>query len=220
MDQFASMMGEEGKVMMLDCRSMEFHYFPLPLENHALVLCDTKVKHSLVDSAYNTRRQECERGVQVLQHYAPGIKSLRDVPLTLLKQHEQEFEGQVYSRCLYVVEEIQRVQEAGQDLLRHDLTAFGKKMYETHTGLSTLYGVSCEELDFLVDHARAMGTVLGARMMGGGFGGCTINIVSRDNVAEFIASTAAAYRKAFGIELEAHVVQIKAGTSVVPLTAG
>ncbi|MBL7856359.1 MAG: galactokinase [Cyclobacteriaceae bacterium] len=215
MDQFASMMGEEGKVMLLDCRSMEFQYFPLALDNHAIVLCDTKVKHALVDSEYNTRRQECERGVEVLKQHYPAIKSLRDVTRDMLTIHATELTGKVFNRCQYIVEEIIRVQGASKDLLQHNLTAFGAKMYETHYGLSKLYEVSCPELDFLVEQAKSFDAVLGSRMMGGGFGGCTINLIRKDDVHHFISALSTAYKNAFGIDMGVHVVQIKDGTSIV-----
>jgi len=215
MDQFASMMGAANKVMVLDCRSMAFTYSPLALHDLAIVLCDTKVKHALVDSEYNTRRKECEQGVKVLQHYYPAIASLRDVTEEMIETHRDELMGKVYHRCLYVVQEIARVQRASEDLQQHNLEAFGRKMYETHEGLSTLYEVSCKELDFLVAKAKDFSTVLGARMMGGGFGGCTINLVKRTAVETFKAEMAQAYQRAFGIALETYVVNITDGTAVI-----
>jgi len=214
MDQFASMMGAEDQVIVLDCRSLEYHYSPLELKDYTLVLCDTKVKHSLVDSEYNTRRAECERGVAILQQHYPAVKSLRDVTEAMVRQHAAELTGKVFDRCLYVVQEIARVQEASQDLKQHNLTAFGRKMYETHDGLSTLYEVSCKELDFLVEQARATDVVAGARMMGGGFGGCTINLIRNEAVDSFVATTKAAYHKAFGIDMETYIVHVKEGTGV------
>lgn len=215
MDQFASMMGKEGHVIVLDCRSLDYHYSPLSLPDHAVVLCDTKVKHSLVDSEYNTRRSECEKGVEVLRKYYPNVNQLRDVTEEMLSKHRDEITGKMYDRCLYVVQEIRRVQEASEDLKANRLTEFGKKMYETHEGLSKKYEVSCEELDFLVDEARRFGSVLGSRMMGGGFGGCTINIVPKSDVDKFIAQASESYRKKFGHDMESYVVSIEEGTSVV-----
>lgn len=215
MDQFASMMGAEGQVIVLDCRSLEYHYSPLRLYNHALVLCDSKVKHSLVDSEYNKRRSECEQGVSILKKYDQNIRSLRDVTLELLKNHQDEMPEKVYNRCLYVVEEIARVQSASEDLKANRLRAFGEKMFETHQGLSQLYEVSCEELDFLVDEARKIQGVLGSRMMGGGFGGCTINLVDRNDVSSFIETVSKAYEKQFGHPMDAYVVQVKEGTHII-----
>jgi galactokinase len=134
----------------------------------------------------------------------------------MLEKHRSEFPGKVYNRCRYMVEEIGRVQEATKDLEKGDLVAFGKKMYETHYGLSKLFEVSCTELDFLADEARKFEGVLGARMMGGGFGGCTINIVKKDFTDQFEAHQKAAYKKAFGIDMQTYRVSIREGTSIVP----
>lgn len=215
MDQFASMMGEEGKVIVLDCRSLEYHYSPFSLQEYSIVLCNTGVKHSLVDSEYNTRRNECEQGVAILKKHYPAVKSLRDVSVEMVTRHRSEFPGKVYDRCFYVTGEIKRVQEASADLQRGDLEAFGKKMFETHTGLSRLYEVSCAELDFLAGHAAKFEGVLGARMMGGGFGGCTINIVRKQNVESFISSAREAYRKAFNLELITYIVHVKSGAGLL-----
>jgi galactokinase len=215
MDQFASMMGAEGKVIVLDCRSLDFHYSPLNLIEHDIVLCDTKVKHSLVDSEYNTRRSECEQGVSILKQHYPNINSLRDVTEAMVHEHQAELKGKVYNRCLYVVQEIERVQAASKDLQANNLEAFGKKMFKTHEGLSKLYEVSCPELDFLVEQAKEFSTVLGARMMGGGFGGCTINIVKKEETTRFIKVLSDAYLEKFGHDMEHYVVAIKDGTNVI-----
>jgi galactokinase len=215
MDQFASMMGKKGHVIVLDCRSLEYHYSPLNLPDHAVLLCDTKVKHSLVDSEYNSRRSECERGVQILRKYYPNVETLRDVSEATLVKHRDEFTGKMFDRCLYVVQEISRVQAASADLKANRLEAFGKKMFETHFGLSKMYEVSCEELDFLVEEARQFGSVVGSRMMGGGFGGCTINIIPKRDVDTFIQRASKAYKNKFGHDMEAHIVSIEDGTSTV-----
>lgn len=215
MDQFASVMGKEGHALVLDCRTLRHRYSPLDLREHGIVLCDTKVKHSLVDSEYNTRRKECESGVKVLQKYFPRVKSLRDVSPEMLEKHRHEFQGKVYNRCLYVVQEILRVQKASEDLDSGNLKAFGQKMFETHEGLSHLYEVSCEELDFLVAEAKRSDAVLGARMMGGGFGGCTINLVSNDLSDVFIGEMRLKYKKEFSIEMEPYRVEVVQGTSRV-----
>jgi galactokinase len=215
MDQFASMMGKEGHVILLDCRSLTHEYAPIDLKDYTIVLCDTKVKHSLVDSEYNTRRSECEKGVSIIKQYNPQVNSLRDVTEKMLREHKKEFPGKVYNRCLYVVQEIKRVSEASLDLQKGNLKAFGKKMFETHDGLSSLYQVSCDELDFLVDEARAFPQVLGSRMMGGGFGGCTINIVHRDFVAKFLKHMKEAYKNQFSIDMPTYLVSIEGGTSVL-----
>lgn len=215
MDQFASVMGKEGHVIVLDCRSLSYRYSPIDLKEYIIVLCDTKVKHSLVDSEYNTRRSECETGVSILKKHDPQISSLRDASVEMVQKHKAEMPEKVFNRCLYVVQEIERVQQASKDLDAGNLEAFGKKMYETHEGLSRLYEVSCKELDFLVDEAKKFKTVLGARMMGGGFGGCTINIVKKDAADEFISHLTSAYRNAFSIEMPSYKVMIRDGTSVL-----
>lgn len=218
MDQFASVMGKAGEVLILDCRSLEYRYAALDLREYGIILCDTKVKHSLVDSAYNTRRKECETGVNVLQRHYSRVKSLRDVTPQMLEDHRAEFPGKVYERCLYVVEEIARVQRAGADLGRGDLKAFGQKMYETHEGLRTLYEVSCAELDFLVEQARRYDPVAGARMMGGGFGGCTINLVRNDFADTFIREMSLKYKEVFSIDMPTYRVSIVDGAGRVPET--
>ncbi len=215
MDQFASVMSKEGHVIVLDCRSLTYHYSPINLKDHIIVLCDTKVKHSLVDSEYNTRRSECETGVRVLKKHHSQVNSLRDASAEMVEKYKSEMPEKVFNRCLYVVQEIQRVQQASKDLEAGNLEAFGMKMYETHEGLSKLYEVSCRELDFLVDHAKNFRTVLGARMMGGGFGGCTINIVKKDGADEFISHLTKAYRDAFSIDMPSYKVMIRDGTSVL-----
>lgn len=215
MDQFASMMGAANRAILLDCQSMEYEYLPFDMKEVAIVLCDTKVKHALVSSDYNKRREECETGVAILQKHIPGVKSLRDVDETTLRRHEGEFPPVVFNRCLYVVQEIERVRQAANDLRKNDLKTFGQRMFQTHDGLSTLYQVSCEELDFLADKARNFPGVLGARMMGGGFGGCTINLVEPGQVNAFIQHMKILYNARFGINMEEYIVGIKPGTSVV-----
>ncbi|RRB03748.1 galactokinase [Larkinella rosea] len=215
MDQFASMFGRDQAVIQLDCKSLHHEYFPFQATDYVLILCDTGVKHSLNDSEYNTRRQECETGVSILQQYNPDIRLLRDATTALVEAHRDEMPGKVYQRCHYVTEEIQRVREACEYLLENDLAAFGKKMYETHNGLQHDYEVSCPELDFLVDQTRMDDAVLGARMMGGGFGGCTINIVESSAADAFVARMSAVYEEKFNIELKCYPVRITDGTSEI-----
>jgi galactokinase len=182
MDQFASVFGKEGHVFRLDCRSLGFEYFQLNLKTNGILLVDTKVKHSLASSEYNTRRSECETGVRILAEGNKRIKSLRNITTEMLSEAEGKLDPVVYKRCDYVIKEIARVNAACDDLVAGRIEAFGKKMYETHDGLQKDYEVSCEELDFLVDLTRNNSNVLGARMMGGGFGGCTINIVKQEAI--------------------------------------
>jgi galactokinase len=215
MDQFASVMGKDGHVILLDCRSLVHQYCPMDLAEHTIMLCDTKVKHSLVDSEYNTRRNECEKGVAILNEIYPEVKSLRDASVEMVRKHKEKLPGKVFDRCLFVTQEIQRVQDASVDLQNGNLKAFGKKMLQTHDGLSNLYEVSCPELDFLVEKAKSFEGVLGARMMGGGFGGCTINIVKKESAERFEKFIHEAYLKEYRIDMPIYHVDIEGGTSVV-----
>ena len=214
MDMFASAMGRAGAVIRLDCRSLEYSYFPFEFPDVKVVLCDTAVKHSLGDGEYNIRREQCETGVAILKKYDPSVSTLRDVPFSLLEKYKTEISPLVYQRCHYVVNEIARVEAACGDLMRHDLVAFGKKMNETHEGLSKNYEVSCAELDFLAETAQHTEGVFGSRMMGGGFGGCTINLVETEAIPAFIKKMSAAYRNAFDIDLKTYTVMISDGTTI------
>ncbi len=215
MDQFASAFGKEEMVIRLDCRSLEYQYFPFPMKDYLLVLCDTSVKHSLADSEYNTRRMECNAGVNILKKYDPNIASLRDASPYLVESHKDELGDVVYRRCKFMTEEIARVQEACDYLNLGDLERFGQKMYETHEGLQHEYEVSCPELDFLVDETRNNAHVIGARMMGGGFGGCTINLVKSEAVESFETRMKEAYKEKYNIELPCYRVRITDGTGEV-----
>ncbi|QEC69687.1 galactokinase [Panacibacter ginsenosidivorans] len=213
MDMFASMFGKQNHVIKLDCRSLEYQYEPLNLDGYKVILFDTNVKHTLASSQYNVRRQQCETGVSLVQQHISGINSLRDVDISMLNKYVQPQNKEVYQRCRFVVEEIERLQEACIDLEKNDIEAFGLKMYETHMGLSNLYEVSCSELDFLVDYVKNNPAVAGARMMGGGFGGCTINLVKNEAVDELTYQLKAAYAKAMRKELKVYVAQIGSGTA-------
>jgi galactokinase len=215
MDQFASVMGKENHALRLDCRSLEFSYFPLDLQHYQIVLCDTQVKHSLASSEYNTRRQECEQGVAVVQQVYPEVKSLRDVTLEMLDEVKTKLSPTVYKRCAYVIEENERLLTGCALLEAGDIAGFGEKMYGSHAGLSQKYEVSCPELDFLVEFTKDKPEVVGSRMMGGGFGGCTINLVASDAKENFIKEITAAYKAAFGIALKTYEVAISNGTSLL-----
>ncbi|NIJ53397.1 galactokinase [Dyadobacter arcticus] len=215
MDQFASAFGKEEAVIRLDCRSLEYEYFPFPMDEYLIVLCDTSVKHSLASSEYNTRRLECEKGTQILQKYDSSILSLRDTSPEFVKVHEEELGDVVYRRCKFITEEIRRVQDACHLLVQGNLVDFGSKMYETHQGLQHEYEVSCEELDFLVDQTIDNPAVLGARMMGGGFGGCTINLVKKEAVPKFEEEMKRAYLKEYQIDLPCYKVKITNGTEEI-----
>ena len=198
MDQFASFFGKEDHVIRLDCRSLEHAYYPLDLEDYRLLLIDTRVKHSLASSAYNTRRQQCEKGVEVLQKKYHEVKSLRDASLEMLNEHKALLGEEVWKRCTYVVEENQRVLNACEALLEGDIKKLGDLMYLSHSGLQEKYEVSCKELDLLVEIAAETPGVIGSRMMGGGFGGCTINLVSKSSMDTFRNKASDTFLKAFG----------------------
>lgn len=215
MDMFASVMGRENTVVRLDCRSLDYQYFPFEAPGISLVLFDSGVKHTLVDSQYNTRRKECEEGVAVLQRFNPSIESLRDVTPDFLAEHQSHLRPVVFRRCKYVVEEIARVESACAALQRSDFATLGQLMFQTHAGLQLEYEVSVPEIDFLVDTARACPAVYGSRMMGGGFGGCTINLLQSDALEAFVESTRKGYLEAFQKEIKTYPVTLTAGTSIV-----
>ena len=215
MDQFSSVMGLEGNAFVLDCRSLEYRYTPIDLTKCSIVLCDTMVKHSLASSEYNTRRAECEEGVSIIRKYYPNVKSLRDANLTMIENHRTAFPTKVCNRCTYVIEENSRVLDASKDLDNRDLASFGKKMYESHHGLSELYEVSCDELDFLVAETKRIPGVLGARMMGGGFGGCTINLITKSAVDDFIKIIRRSYQDQFDVDMKVYIVSLMNGTEQV-----
>lgn len=212
MDQFASVFGKKGQVIRLDCRSLEYAYFPLDLQGYEIVLIDTQVKHSLASSEYNVRREQCEAGVVLIQKKYPEVQSLRDATMAMVDECIPK-EDIIYLRCKYVVEEIERLVTGCEDLGRGDMAAFGKKMFRTHEGLSKEYGVSCKELDYLADFVAARSEVIGARMMGGGFGGCTINIIKKEAVEPLINELLPLYKRDMGLELRYYRVEIENGTS-------
>ncbi len=183
MDQYASLFGVKHAALLLDCQKLTHQVLPVHLGDFAIMLIDTKVKHSLASTAYNDRRAACEQGVRVLQRRHEQVKSLRDATRVMLDAQQDEMGVEVYTKCRFVVEEIARTQFAARLLMAGDLAGFGTLLNETHWGLSRAYEVSCEELDFLVATTEDdRESVLGARMMGGGFGGCTINLVRKSRV--------------------------------------
>lgn len=205
MDQFASVMGKEGKLMRLDCRSMEYEYFPFNPEDYELVLLDSVVKHELADSPYNKRRQSCERVAARL-----GMETLRDADMEALDRIKDEISEEDYMRAKFVIEEKDRVLAVCDALNAGDYEMVGKKMYETHRGLSKDYEVSCEELDFLNDIAKECG-VTGSRIMGGGFGGCTINLVKKDLKDRFVEKAKKEFKSKYGHEPKVYDVVISDG---------
>jgi galactokinase len=215
MDMFASIHGRDKAVIKLDCRDLSYEYYPFNTTEYDIILCNSGVKHNLGDSEYNQRRAECEEGIRILQGAFPQVDSLRDVTIHMLRSQADKLSQIVYNRCKYVVEEIERVEMACKDLLKDDFVAFGQKMYETHEGLSGLYEVSCLELDFLVEQARINKNVAGSRMMGGGFGGCTINLVKKEAVEDFLMEISKAYEAKFGQKLVSYKVAITNGVEEI-----
>jgi galactokinase len=214
MDMFASVMGRANAVVRLDCSDLSYQYFPFESLDFSLVLFDSGVKHALVDSAYNTRRMECASGVSVLKKYLPTIASLRDVTLERLEQHKTELPDAVYKRCKYVVSEMKRVEIAGSALQNNEFETLGRLMYQTHDGLDALYEVSIPEINFLVETARQHHAT-GSRMMGGGFGGCTLNLVKTAEMPVFEAAVSTAYKITWGIDLKIYPVRLADGTHLV-----
>ena len=210
MDQFASIFGKKDHLICLDCRSLEYQYYPFKPEGYKLVLLDSVVKHELASSAYNKRRQSCESAVAAIQKYHPEVKLLRDANMEMLDEVAGEISAEDRMRAEYVIEEIQRVLDVCQALQDGDYETVGLKMYETHEGMSKLYEVSCEELDFLNECAHNHG-VTGSRIMGGGFGGCTINLVKEERYESFVHETVASFREAFKCSPKVYDVVISDG---------
>ena len=215
MDQFASMMGKKDQVIKLDCMTMEYEYKPFKLNGLKILLLNTNVKHSLASSEYNTRRLECMKAVEWVKESNPSVKSLRDATIEMLKHNVLNKDALVYRRAEFVVEEISRLQQASVNLEMGDINAIGAKMYTTHDGLSQKYEVSCKELDFLVNETRKNDAVIGSRMMGGGFGGCTINLVKEEEIEELIKIIKPRYEETMSLPLSFYVVTITNGTEII-----
>jgi galactokinase len=216
MDQFASLYGKAGHVVKLDCRSMKFEYIPFNFPDHKIVMVNSMVKHSLAESEYNVRRHQCEEGIRIIKlHENTEITSLRDISLEVLESNKHNLTEVVYRRCLYVISENERLLLGCTLIEKGDLKGFGKLMYKTHEGLSKLYEVSCAELDFLAENAYTFKGVTGTRMMGGGFGGCTINLVEQSTVDNFIHFIKEKYQKQFHKTTEVYITQIEDGTKVI-----
>ncbi len=214
MDQFSSVMSKEGHIILLDCRSLEAEFIPADFKNCKLLLLNTNVSHNLADSDYNSRREECEAAVKLIQKTKPEVRSLRDLDFEILDKFKEQLTGKMYARCLYVLKENERVLEAANTLKSGELKSFGKLMYASHEGLQHNYEVSCKELDFLVDYSREKEFIYGSRMMGGGFGGCTINLIEEDKIDSYIEEVSSAYYKKFNIKLDAISVLPGEGTQI------
>jgi galactokinase len=212
MDQFASLMGKLNHVILLDCMTLDYRYLPLQLQEYSLVLINTKVHHSLASGEYNVRRQQCQEGFAILQSKLPEVKSFRDIKPEDVKKHKADLDPIIFNRCLFVTQEIERTQKAAAYLENNELEQFGKLMFETHEGLSKLYEVSCDELDFLAEKAKEHPSIIGSRVMGGGFGGCTINLIHKNDWAQVVKEITDAYKQKFDIDAEVYEVATSDGT--------
>ena len=212
MDQFVSCMGKAGQAFLLDCRSLEFQFAPIPA-GVRLVVCNTMVKHDHASGGYNTRRAECEEGVRLFAKWNPSVRALRDVSIELLEQHLRDLPPTIAKRCSHVVRENQRTLDAARALTDGDLARVGKLMRESHESLRDLYEVSCRELDIMVDAAEGLPGFVGGRMTGGGFGGCTVNLVREENAEAFAQRIAERYRKATGISSPIYLCTAEDGAS-------
>lgn len=214
MDQFVSCNGQAGMALLLDCRSLE--YRPLPLPEHArLAICNTMVKHALATGEYNARRLECEAAVHHFAQSRPNVRALRDISEVELELYGSDLSEVIYRRCRHVITENARVRAAGAALEKGDLAAFGQLMNSSHRSLRDDYEVSCKELDLMVELARQVRGVYGARMTGGGFGGCTVNLIEAENVDEFKEAVAHGYEKATGLAPEIYVCSAAEGVEEV-----
>jgi galactokinase len=215
MDQFAAAFGRMDNAMLLDCRSLDIDYIPIANDETEIVVIDTKVKHNLASSEYNTRRAECEKGVELLSEHLTGITSLRDVTMETLEQYGDTLPDQILRRCRHVVTENERTVTAAELFRQGEFFRAGGLMFDSHRSLRIDYEVSCAELDYLVEVARWVDGVYGARMTGGGFGGCTVNLVNSKRVEEFGAVSTERYRERFGIEPDVYIFQPADGASEI-----
>lgn len=213
MDQFASVFGKKNQVIQLDCNTLEHNYYKANFKKYTLVLLDSCVKHSHLTSGYNDRRNEVEKGLSIIKNHFPNVQTFRNCNAEMIHTLESELGEIIYKRCLFVVNEINRVKEAVIAIENEKFTKLGQLMTETHHGLSKNYEVSCEEIDFLVETALENKAVFGARMMGGGFGGCSINLIEKGKEDEVIAKVSKAYKDQFGIDLKPYKIKISKGTS-------
>ena len=214
MDQFASVFGKKNQVIKLDCNTLDYEYHKADFKEYALLLLDSKVKHTHLTSGYNDRRNEVEKGLAILKQHYPEVNTFRDLNEEQVTAVKDELGDVIYRRCLFVVREIQRVLDAVVALEANDFVKLGGLMFKTHDGLSKNYEVSCEELDFLVDAVREDENVIGARMMGGGFGGCTINLVKKEAVNGLIERVSKEYKEKYNITLKAYKVKVAKGTTL------
>jgi len=213
MDQFASVFGKKNKVIKLDCNTLAYDYHKADFKRYSLLLLDSNVKHTHLTSGYNDRRSEVEQGLAIIKKHFPEVKTFRNCTEKMLFELKEQLGEIIFKRCHFVVKEIQRVQDAVDAIENSDFNKLGQLMTETHHGLSKEYEVSCDEIDFLVGAVANETSVLGARMMGGGFGGCSINLVEKGSEKALVEKIAERYRTTFGIELKSYKVKISKGTT-------
>jgi galactokinase len=218
MDLFIAFFGKAKHALLIDCRSLQKQLLPLS-DQAKIVVCNTKVKHNLAGGEYNERRAGCEAAVQILRQRLPGIRALRDVSLEQLEEHGRELTPEILRLARHVVTENERVQAACAALGIGDLARFGELMYESHRSLRDDYRVSCKELDILVDIASKTKGTIGARMTGGGFGGCTVNLVEQGLEEVFVEKVGAGYKEATGIGAEIYICEAAEGARTVKATA-
>jgi len=215
LDQFASLNCIAGHAMLLDCRSLDVKQFAFPSDEIAIILCDTTIRRELVTSEYNARRAQCEAAVDILQQWYPDVHSLRDVSLDIMLTHRNDMNEQTWRRACYVVNENDRTLLAANALVQGDVITFGALMYQSHLGLQREYEVSCSELDVMTELALPMAGVLGSRMMGGGFGGCTINLVLNEYVDAFTHQMYDLYLHETGLKPNIHTCILGSGTYII-----
>ncbi len=214
MDQFASIMSEDQKVILLDCMSQEYRLIDANFDPYKILLLNTNVSHNLASSEYNTRREECEKVVEMISSEYSKVKSLRDITKNVLNEFKDRLSPKLFGRAVYVIEENERVLRASEFLESGSLNQFGELMYQSHRGLQHQYEVSCPELDFLVDFSEKNDQIIGSRMMGGGFGGCTINLIHKDHIDNYLVNVKKAYKKRFKIDLTSFITVPSKGTSI------
>ena len=214
MDQFSSVMGKEGHAMLLDCQSLEFEYIPTKLDPYVILMLNTNVTHNLAESGYNTKRKESASGLKMITEHFGVENTFRNITLEMVEECKEILGDVRYRRCGYVLEENQRVLEAAGALKKNDLIWLGELLYRSHEGQSKKYEVSCPELDFLVEFSKGVKEILGSRMVGGGFGGCTLNLIHKDAVNDYVERVSRAYEKNFDISLSHFVTVPSQGTTI------